>query len=149
MSVSALNLNASGRSPIAAGQGVQRVSCAGKSRVCFATSVSCILLLTVIAEIIAILQQKSFLRLPDPVMSSMTVRQSLLLAIVLEISFAVYIFVLRKRLSTMVGCSWLVSTFVCYRMLAYSFFSKKPCPCLGEFLIGQDSHKFFSIQLQS
>jgi len=100
-------------------------------RVFFVTSVSWLLLFTALAKITAIIQQKAFLPLPDPVIPAITTRQSMLAAIILELGVAAFMFVRRKRLSAMVGCSWLVSIFVCYRMLAYAFFAKKPCPCLG------------------
>lgn len=97
----------------------------------FAKSVSFLLVLTAVAKLIAILEHKQFLMLPDAVFSTLTTRDSLAIAAVLELVVAVFVFLKAKHLSAMVACSWLVSVFVCYRMLAKAFFYSKPCNCLG------------------
>jgi len=131
MTIPALNSEVSSKSPDATHADIRRGPFAGTYRTIFATSVSLLLLFTAIAKIVAIVQPRSYLALSDPVISSITTRQSMLVAIILEMSVAVFVFVRRKRLSAMVGCSWLVSIFVGYRMLAYALFTKKLCPCMG------------------
>lgn len=90
-----------------------------------------LLVLTAMAKLVAIFQRKKFLLLPDPVFSSFTTRDSMIIAVIMEFIVAVFMFYKRKGLSPMVACSWLVSIFICYHMLARAFFAKKPCHCLG------------------
>jgi hypothetical protein len=97
----------------------------------FSISVSLLLVFTATAKLVALFQHKKFLLLPDPVFSSIMTRDTMILAVILEIMVAVFMFYKRKSLSAMVACSWVVSIFVCYRMLERAFFAKKPCHCLG------------------
>jgi hypothetical protein len=97
----------------------------------FSVSVACLLVFTAAAKIVAILQHKQFLFLPDPVFSFSTVNATMIIAVAIEIFAAGFLFYNARKLSAMVACSWLTSTFVCYRMLAHAFFAKKPCHCLG------------------
>jgi len=98
---------------------------------CFSISVSIILVLTALAKIISIAQHRRFLDVPDGVFGQLPMRETLALAATMEILTAGFMFVRRKRLSAMVACSWLVSIFVVYRMLARILYVPGRCPCLG------------------
>ena len=103
-------------------------------RMFFSLSVSLLLFFTATAKFCAVIQHRPFLFVPDPVFSFTTEMRITWVSMLLEYCATVFIFFNRRYLSAMVACSWLASLFVCYRMLAYAFFAKKPCPCLGRVL---------------
>jgi hypothetical protein len=100
----------------------------------FSVSVSLLLVFTALAKLVAILQHKKFLLLPDPVFSPIIILDSMIIAAIFELIVAAFVFYKRKSLSAMVACSWLTGVFFSYRMLERAFFAKRPCPCLGGIL---------------
>jgi len=104
------------------------------ARTRFAVSVVLLLIGTAAAKVIAIARHKPFIAQLDGVVPHLTVRDTMVAAVVLEVGFAVFIWVCRSRLSAMVACSWLVLLFVCYRVAAWELFVRRPCPCLGDVL---------------
>jgi hypothetical protein len=116
----------------------QSMTVLNRLRCFFAISVSVFLFLAAIAKLIAIAQRESFLAYPDYVFNaiipSFTTQDALSLAATLEIVAAGFMLLKRRRLSSMVACSWMTAIFVSYRLLAKAFFAPKPCHCLGGIL---------------
>lgn len=108
--------------------------CIIQIRTFFAISASVILFLTAAAKLIAIFQHRPFIDLRDPVFNSLTTRDTLTVASILELGVAVFVLLKRKDLISMVAVSWLVAVFVTYRILMQAFFASRPCHCLGGIL---------------
>lgn len=100
----------------------------------FAVSVVAILIGTAAAKVLALARHRPFLADLDWVVPRLTVRDTMVAAVILEVGVAVFIWVCRNRLSAMVACFWLVLVFVCYRVAAVELFVPRPCPCLGDLL---------------
>ena len=102
-----------------------------KLRSAFAVSVALLLILTAIAKLIAILQQKPFLTASDGLIPHFTYRDSFIVAIIIEIFVSVFVFVRRRHLFSMVISFWLVAGLLTYRLTKYFMGVLEPCNCLG------------------
>lgn len=97
--------------------------------------VSCValLLLAGISKIIAIYQDQPFLYLRDPVISSLTIRKSALLAATCELVIVAVFLIIRSYLFLILAISWLSTVFLLYKLALYLLGGGLPCACLGYF----------------
>lgn len=95
-------------------------------------SSSVLLFLTATAKLISASQKASVLAMPDPLMGFVSIRQISIIAGVVEVAVAIYIFSPQNVIAQLKTIAWLSFLFIAYHLGLRVIGFHGMCPCLGD-----------------